>query len=230
MWAYVAGARMRLVVNRNVWVSLHRWAGLCMAVFLVVAGLTGTILAFYEELERWLNPHLHKVRPHGAAMAPLALRALAEQHTPQGRIDFVDLQHQPDTSVVFYLQPRLDPATGQPYELAFDQLFIDPYTGQVLGTRKWGEFGLDRERLLPFLYRLHFTLALPEPWGRWLLASRHCCGAWIVSSASISPCPVRGRIFCGVGNAPGASKGAVPGTGSTSICTAQPASGPGQCC
>jgi uncharacterized iron-regulated membrane protein len=159
---------VKFAVNRNVWVKLHRWAGLGMAVFLVVAGLTGTVLAFYEELEHWLNPHLYRVRPHGAPMSPLALRALAEQHMPQGHIDFVDLHHQPDTSVVFYLQPRTDPETGKPYELAFDQLFVDPYTGQILGTRQWGEFGLDRERLLPFLYRLHFTLALPDPWGRWL--------------------------------------------------------------
>ena len=46
---------MRQGVNRHVWLRLHRWAGLCMALFLTVAGLTGTVLVFYEELEHWLN-------------------------------------------------------------------------------------------------------------------------------------------------------------------------------
>ena len=32
-----------------------------MAVFLIVAGLTGTVLVFYEECEHWLNPHLYTV-------------------------------------------------------------------------------------------------------------------------------------------------------------------------
>jgi uncharacterized iron-regulated membrane protein len=52
--------------------------------------------------------------------------------------------------------------------LGFNVIHIDPYTGRVLGTRNLGAARFDREHIVAFLYRLHYTLALPEPWGRWL--------------------------------------------------------------
>ncbi|MGQ0591992.1 MAG: PepSY domain-containing protein, partial [Gammaproteobacteria bacterium] len=42
---------------------------------------------------------------------------------------------------------------------------MDPYTGEKLGARKWGEVSLAKEHFLPFLYRLHYSLALPETTG-----------------------------------------------------------------
>jgi uncharacterized iron-regulated membrane protein len=139
-----------------------------MALFLAIAGLTGSVITFYEELDQAFNPHLYTVVPQHTALSPLALRALVERLVPHAQVDYVDLHRQPEQAAVFYVQPRLDSQTGKPYELAFDQVFVDPYTGQILGKRQWGEFGLDRERLLPWLYRLHFTLTLPDPWGGWL--------------------------------------------------------------
>jgi len=37
-------------------VLLHRYIGLATALFLLMAGLTGSILAFNHELDEWLNP------------------------------------------------------------------------------------------------------------------------------------------------------------------------------
>lgn len=59
----------------------------------------------------------------------------------------------------------MDPSTGAPYELGFDQVALDPATGEVQGRRLWGEASLDREHIMPFLYKLHFTLHLPEVGG-----------------------------------------------------------------
>ena len=36
---------------RQVFVFIHRWAGLAMTVFLILVGLTGSLLAFNNELE-----------------------------------------------------------------------------------------------------------------------------------------------------------------------------------
>ena len=41
---------------RRFWVLVHRYTGLFMACFLIVAGLTGIILAFDGEINGWLNP------------------------------------------------------------------------------------------------------------------------------------------------------------------------------
>lgn len=37
---------------------------------------------------------------------------------------------------------------------------MDPYTGDILGKRYWGAVGLDRTRLIPFFYKLHYSLHL----------------------------------------------------------------------
>ena len=54
MW-YGTG-RVRVPV---VW--LHRWVGLLIAAFLVLVGLTGSLLAFNTELERAFAPRLFAV-------------------------------------------------------------------------------------------------------------------------------------------------------------------------
>ena len=41
---------------RNVVLVVHRWTGLAMAVFLVIVGLTGSLLAFREPINRLFNP------------------------------------------------------------------------------------------------------------------------------------------------------------------------------
>ena len=38
-------------------VLLHRWFGLFIAVFLIIAGLTGALISWDHELDEWLNPH-----------------------------------------------------------------------------------------------------------------------------------------------------------------------------
>jgi uncharacterized iron-regulated membrane protein len=155
---------------RRVCVLLHRYAGLAMAFFLVVAGLTGSVLAFYEELDRWLNPGLFTVPVRATPpLDRLTLRERAEAFVPQARVVSVPLERQPDEAFIAWLAPRADPATGKPFELGFDQIFIDPYTGEKLGSRQWGEISIARESLLPFLYRLHYALAIPGDWGGWLM-------------------------------------------------------------
>jgi uncharacterized iron-regulated membrane protein len=49
---------------RNVVLVVHRWTGLAMAVFLVIVGLTGSLLAFREPINRlrWPSGPKHKSR------------------------------------------------------------------------------------------------------------------------------------------------------------------------
>ncbi|MCY3929250.1 MAG: PepSY-associated TM helix domain-containing protein [Acidobacteria bacterium] len=49
--------------------KLHRYAGLTLALFLVIVGLTGSALAFYEELDAWLNSDLMHVPPGRPALS-----------------------------------------------------------------------------------------------------------------------------------------------------------------
>jgi uncharacterized iron-regulated membrane protein len=151
------------MISRRAWLLLHRWAGLFMALFLVVAGLTGSVIAFQDEFDRLLNPRLLVVEPRGEPLSPVALRELALKHAPRGEINFLNLWRKPDESAAFLISPRRDTAPPR-----FNAIYLDPYSGEFLGGRNLREAKLDREHIISFLYELHYTMALPEPWGRWL--------------------------------------------------------------
>lgn len=86
-------------MSRRFWVALHRYAGIYMVVFLVVAGITGSILAFDPEISDWLNPEYNHVPvENGPMLDPLTLRERALAIEPHARIDFVELGKGPGRS------------------------------------------------------------------------------------------------------------------------------------
>lgn len=48
---------------RQNFVLIHRYVGLVMALFLMVAGFTGIFIAFYHELDAWIHPEVMRVDP-----------------------------------------------------------------------------------------------------------------------------------------------------------------------
>ena len=154
---------------RPILVRLHRWVGLAMAIFLVIAGLTGSVIAFNHELDEWLNPGLFEVSSRGEAIPAFELAARVERADPRAKATYFPLAAEPGHALVVGVTGRLDPKTGKPREIGYSQVFFDPVTGQRLGEREWGAFRLDRAHLVPFLYSLHYTLHLPGRWGVWLM-------------------------------------------------------------
>lgn len=150
---------------RPVLVTLHRWFGLFAATFLFIAGTTGAIMAWDQELDAWLNPHWFRPWSHAPFMSPLDLADRLEQADPRLHVSWMPLSIEADRTLMVSVRPTLNPATGQPHELNFDQVVLDPGTGHVLGQRRWGEASLARENLIPFLYKLHHTLHLPSVGG-----------------------------------------------------------------
>lgn len=148
---------------------LHRIFGLSTAVFLFISGLTGAMISWDHELDAWLNPHLYEARSGGAAVTSaetsLALADRAEAANPRMRVQFVPLATEPGHSLMLFMLPRVDPATDELYDVDFNQLAVDPATGLVQGKRMWGEISLARENVLPFLYKLHYTMHLPDAFG-----------------------------------------------------------------
>jgi uncharacterized iron-regulated membrane protein len=152
---------------RSALVFLHRWAGLLTATFLVIVGVTGSALAFYVELDRWCAPYLYAHgRPGSPRLRLSELAERAERLVPTGRV--VSVTYTTPDQVGVWFEPRLQRATGKPAELGFDEFFLDPWTGAELGRRNAGELPRGFADLMPFVYRLHWTLALGDV-GRWLL-------------------------------------------------------------
>jgi uncharacterized iron-regulated membrane protein len=156
-------------MTRRFWLLLHRYAGLTMALFLIVAGLTGSVIAFQRELDVWLNPELFSAPGQGEALPPSELAARVERAEPSVRVTAMPLQIAAGESALLSVEPRVDPTTGKPFEFAYDELFADPVTGDILGMRHWGACCFARAQVIPFLYQLHYSLHLPGNWGLWVM-------------------------------------------------------------
>lgn len=157
-------------ISRPFWVVIHRYAGLFMAGFLIVAALTGSILSFDNELNDWLNPPPHVAAGGRAPLSPLELRERALAIVPQAQIYNISLHVKPDVAYLITLEPREDPTTGTPVELPFNRLWLDPYSGADVAHELAPDsyWPLTRQNLIPFIVALHYKLALPGEIGVWL--------------------------------------------------------------
>jgi len=137
----------------------HRWTGLLLTVFLIVVGITGSLLAYRTELDRILSPRFYvKVKPGAKRLTLGEIASRAEQIEPRIQVWYL-YDGTPD-SVSVRCVARKDPKSGKALPVDFDHLILDPYSGQELGRRS--EFDIktvNRRNLMAFLYQLHTSLA-----------------------------------------------------------------------
>jgi uncharacterized iron-regulated membrane protein len=156
---------MRAILTR-----LHRTLGLAIAVFLALAGLSGSIIVFYQELDRSLNPELFQVPVSAETLSPSHLAERVEQQLPGAHVTLMTLSMPKDRAAELWVLP----AAGT---LPYDQVFADPSSGRVLGKRAWGKFELSRAAAMPVLYLFHYTLKLPGFLGVYLMGIIGCIWA-----------------------------------------------------
>lgn len=150
---------------RPILTLLHRWFGLFIALFLFVAGLTGAIIAWDHELDAWIAPEFyHAQESLGEAKTPLVLAREFEEKNPELMVTFIPLTLDTGDAMSAMIAPRKT-SEQTPAELPYNQIALNPYTGEVQAKRLWGEISLARENLLPFIYKLHYTLHLPDMSG-----------------------------------------------------------------
>jgi uncharacterized iron-regulated membrane protein len=159
------------MIGRQILVLLHRYVGLVIAAFMVVAGLSGSLIAFRDELDVWLNPELFQARSAGPSLSLEEIVARVEQADTRVMVSVLPLQAEPGNSYAIGVLPRVDPAAGRPFQLDYNQVFVDPASGDILGRRKTGACCFERKQLMPFLYVVHNNLLLPGRWGNWLMGA-----------------------------------------------------------
>ena len=146
---------------RGLCVILHRYIGLATALFLVLTGLTGSVLAFREPISAWLAPDLYAPATHGPVLSPDALAQRVAAADPRAKVVFFPVGMVEGKGVSVRVGPR--------ESLGYDTLWLDPVSGQELGRT-------DSQAVLPttrsfvdWLYHLHRQLAIPGRWGEWIL-------------------------------------------------------------
>jgi uncharacterized iron-regulated membrane protein len=169
--------------RRHFWVLFHRYAGLTMAGFLIIVGLTGSLLAFFTELEQLINPHWYPVQAttnQGAGngleptrllekiLDPATLAERLERREPRLQVSQIELESFYGGGSAAWVTPRTNPATGEPYELGYDHIILDPVSGAEIERRTWGAISEGWGNLMSFVYKLHYSLAL-DMVGVWTL-------------------------------------------------------------
>lgn len=158
---------------------IHRWLGLASALFLLLTGLTGAVISWDHELDELLNPAWMHSESQGLHQSTLVLAKQVAERYPQVQVSSIPLRVEPGHTLAIGVRPLPNPPNGlEP--VTFNQVFLDPVTGEELGKREWGAvWPIDRANAVSFLYKLHYSLHLPEMWGidRW--------GIWLLGGVAI---------------------------------------------
>ncbi|HEX8834433.1 MAG TPA: PepSY-associated TM helix domain-containing protein [Abditibacteriaceae bacterium] len=121
--------RLRTLLRKAVFFT-HLWLGLLLGLYLVMAGVTGSLLVFGKQIDAQLSPHLHRVVPAGQ-IAPLSQMVTAVQRAHADKtIKRIRPSAHAEGSYEFSLSAR----AGEDWEA-----FVDPYRAHVLGARPYGK-------------------------------------------------------------------------------------------
>jgi uncharacterized iron-regulated membrane protein len=127
---------------RKLLFNLHLYGALGVGIFVVIIGVTGSIMAFEEDIDRLLNPKLFHVAAEGRQVPVAGLLQAAAKAYPGQRVAMMRLPQRPSDPASFT-------ARGQ------KQVFLNPYTGAVLGERS-------SKTWLSTLHMLHLRLLMGE--------------------------------------------------------------------
>lgn len=154
-----AAVKQRL---RHYSIVLHRWAGLLLALFALLLGLTGSILVFRPEIDRALNADLFRVEPGASELGTGEIVRRVERQYPDTRVQVVMYAEQPGESWRVLVRPSPGRTSGQALEI-----FVNPSTGAIVGERVHVDAlitpaPIDRRSVMVYVRRFHFEWLLGE--------------------------------------------------------------------
>ncbi len=105
----------------------HRWAGILAGLIIVIIGITGSILVFEDELDVALNPDLYVAESTGPRLSLDEITSQAAQAYPGWQPAFVSRLD--DTASRTLLVSLRDTDGNE------RQVFVDPFTAEIIGER-----------------------------------------------------------------------------------------------
>ncbi|MFN3304021.1 MAG: PepSY-associated TM helix domain-containing protein [Roseateles sp.] len=154
-------------LNRLFW-RLHFWAGLVASPIILFAALTGLLYVFTPQIEAWRHADVDRVAV-GAQRLPLdAQVAAALAAAPDAALRYVVPAHAADDSTQVWLRAphaHHGAAKGGEHDHGLPAgsiVYVNPYTGQVLGRLQ------EMERFKTWAKKLHSNALQGDGW-RWLI-------------------------------------------------------------
>lgn len=157
-WQQWVRQPQRVWLRRAVF-QVHLWTGLAIGLYVVVLSITGSVLVYRNELDRYLATPRAQLRAGQTPLTAQAIKAAAERQYPGWTVTGVSEGRYEGRG-----RRRPDPTASVTLERGGqrkDRLF-DPYTGADLGD------STTRGQLfLLWLVRVHDELLLDRPNGPW---------------------------------------------------------------
>ena len=125
---------------RKLLFNLHLYTALVVGVFVIILGLTGSIMAFEPELDHLFHAKLSYVTPQPHALSLAEITTAVSKEFPGERISGYAISTSPNLSYQVALRRSI--------------VYLNQYTGEVLGVR---EAGPD---FLNYVHQLHLRLLL----------------------------------------------------------------------
>jgi uncharacterized iron-regulated membrane protein len=162
--AHFAGAALRIpqkrAFGRKLPVRVHRTIGLSFGALFVFMGLTGSVLAFWQAIDEWLNAAIMRVEvpPQRTTYRSLdeIFAAAKVSAPPDALFERLKMPRHPGAAAAaVYMVPADD------FEMDIDEVFVDPYTAKVTGQRllRHGD-NLLSQPFVHIVMDLHWTLLL----------------------------------------------------------------------
>ena len=120
--------------------NLHLYFALAAGAFIILMGLTGSVMAFETELDRLTHPKRSYVQPGNKSLSLEEIGERVRAAFPNDTIEAYRLSLSPEISYQVLLEEG-------------GAVYINQYTGQILGTRPPGMEFLD------YVHQLHLRLA-----------------------------------------------------------------------
>ncbi|WP_095011934.1 PepSY-associated TM helix domain-containing protein [Tsuneonella mangrovi] len=148
--------------THQLWIVVHRYLGLTTLGFLFIAAVTGCFLCFDKAIDAKLNPDLFSASSVGVQIDPIDAVTKFEARHPGIEVVSFPLRTAVGHTIELGVTSR-----NSASPLGFDQAFLDPHDGHLVGTRKL-EPGWGRRHLVEGVFQFHYTL-LAGTWGRWIM-------------------------------------------------------------
>ncbi|EHQ26413.1 PepSY-associated TM helix domain-containing protein [Mucilaginibacter paludis] len=137
--------------------KLHGWMGLFAGLFFLLYGITGSMLMFRHQLDRYFNPELHQLKPTAHTIpADQLYRMVLRTHPNLRKLVLHDFPENQQDCYEFMLYKRQQKLTDN----YLYYIFVNPYTGQIIREGSYGDVGPSFFR---WLYTLHYSLQLGIP-------------------------------------------------------------------